>query len=122
MATVADYDVVTDGSISLSAAGGGADPDRDLALGFDENINVGVRSVLSYMVDPGPAGVTFTMTILPNAVIVPATALPAQSGHVRQEVINANVLNAAGSTLRIAVQAGQATFSDIVLLHQSDVS
>ena len=122
MATVADYDVVSDGTTTLGA-GAGQDPDHDFALGFDQAINVGVRSVLSYMVDPGSAGVTFKMSILnPGATeIVPSTTLPAQSGHVRQEVIDANVLKKTGNTLRIQVTAGSASFSDMVLMHQSTV-
>ena len=78
---------------------------------------------LSYMVDPGASGVTFKMSILnPGATeIVPSTTLPAQSGHVRQEVIDANVLKKTGNTLRIQVTAGSASFSDMVLMHQSTV-
>ena len=63
------------------------------------------------------------MSILnPGATeIVPWTTLPAQSGHVRQEVIDANVLKKTGNTLRIHVTAGSASFSDMVLMHQSTV-
>ena len=123
MPSVADYDIVSDGQTTLGA-GAGQDPDVDLPLGFDQAINVGIRSVLSYMVDPGPSGVTFKMSILNPAAteIVPSSALPAQSGHVRQEVIAANVLKKTGNSLRIQVTAGNATFSDIVLMHQSNVA
>ena len=65
MATVADCDVVSDGTTTLGA-GASQDPDYDFALGFDQTINVGVRSVLSYMVDPGASGVTFKMSIQPR--------------------------------------------------------
>ena len=41
--------------------------------------------------------------------------------HVRQEVIDANVLKKTGNTLRIQVTAGSASFSDMVLMHQSTV-
>jgi hypothetical protein len=40
---------------------------------------------------------------------------------VRQEVIDANVLKKTGNTLRIQVTAGSASFSDMVLMHQSTV-
>jgi hypothetical protein len=122
MANVADYDIVSDGKTFLGA-GAGQDPDRDFPLGFDQHINVGIRSVLSYMVDPGSSGVTFKISVLnPGATdIVSSTTLPAQSGHVRQEVIGENVLKKTGNTLRIQVTAGSATFSDIVLMHQSTV-
>ena len=122
MSSVADYDIVSDGETILGA-GAGQDPDFDFPLGFDRAINVGIRSVLSYMVDPGPAGVTFKMSILNPAAteIVQPSALPAQSGHVRQEVIGANVLKKTGNSLRVQVTAGSARFSDIVLMHQSDV-
>jgi len=126
MPNYADYDVVSDGNILIDAAG---DPDHDFPLGFDQNINVGIRSVLSYMVDPGSSGVTFKMSIvnhdLPNSSqqivtqIVTPTALPSLSPHVRQEIIDANVLKKIGNVLRIQVSAGRANFSDIVLMHKS---
>lgn len=126
MPDYADYDVVSDANILIDAAG---DPDHDFALGFAQNINVGIRSVLSYMVDPGSSGVTFKMSIvnydLPKSSqqivtsIVPPTALPSLSPHLRQEVIDANVLKKIGNTLRIQVTAGRANFSDIVLMHKS---
>lgn len=126
MPNYADYDVVSDAITLIDAAG---DPDRDLPLGFDQNINLGIRSVLSYMVDPGSSGVTFKMSIvnydLPNSSqqiitsIVPPTALPSLSPHLRQEIIDANVLKKTGNVLRIQVTAGRANFSDIVLMHKS---
>ena len=122
MASVADYDVVADGQTPLGAAAG-QDPDHDFPLGFNQTIDVGIRSVLSYMVDPGAFGVTFKMSILnPNPTeIVESTTLPAQSGHVRQEVIAQNVLKKTGNTLRIQVTAGSANFSDMVIMHRSTV-
>jgi hypothetical protein len=117
--------VVSDGNILIDAAG---DPDHDFPLGFDSNINVGIRSVLSYMIDPGSPGVTFKMSIvnydLPNSSqqittpIVPSTTLPSMSPHVRQEVIDANVLKKIGNLLRIHVTAGRANFSDIVVMYK----
>lgn len=64
------------------------------------------------------------MSILnPNATeIIPLSTLPAQGGHVCQEAIAAHVLKKTGNSLRIQVTAGCATFSDIVLMHQSNVS
>lgn len=118
MATAADYDVALDVPITLNTGGS-----SDVALDFDSNINLGIRSVLSYMVDPGPSGATFTMTLLrggPDTVIVPSTTLPAQSGHVRQEVIGQNVLTDP-DVLLIKVTAGSATFSDIVLMYQGNI-
>jgi hypothetical protein len=122
MPSAANYDVVIDDPITLGA-GAGQDPDRDLPLGFVQDIDVAVRSVLSYMVDPGASGVTYNMSIINPAAtsIVGSTALPAQSGHVRQEVISANVLKKTGNSLRIQVTAGSASFSDIVIMHRSNV-
>jgi hypothetical protein len=116
-----DYDVVTDAK-TLLGAGSGEDRDHDFPLGFNQ-INVGIRSVLSYMVDPGPAGVTFKMSILnPSATeIVGLSTALAGSGHVRQEVIPANVLKTTGNSLRIEVTAGRANFSDIVIMHRTTV-
>ena len=126
MPNYANYDVITDATTLLDVA---QDPDHDFPLGFDSNINVGIRSVLSYMVDPGSSGVTFKMSIvnydLPNSnqqiitLVVPATQLPSLSPHVRQEVIDANVFKKIGNTLRIQVTAGRANFSDIVIMYKS---
>jgi hypothetical protein len=58
----------------------------------------------------------------PNATaILPLSTLHAQSGHVRQKVIAANVLKKTGNSLRIQVTAACATVSDVVLMHQSNV-
>ena len=126
MPNYANYDVVTDNITLIDAAG---DPDQDFPLGFDSNINVGIRSVLSYMIDPGSSGVTFKMSIvnynLPTnnqqiiTAVVPPTSLPSLSPHVRQEVIDANVFKTIGNTLRIQVTAGRANFSDIVIMYKS---
>ena len=116
MPNVAGYDVVRDTPIVLG--------DFSFPLGFDQSINVGIRSVLTYMVDPGTTGITFKMSIInPDATteIVPTTALPAQSGHARQEVIDANVLKKIDSKLRIQVTAGSGSFSDIVLFYQINI-
>jgi hypothetical protein len=126
MANCANYDVVSDASTLLDVA---QDPDHDFSLGFDSTINLGIRSVLSYMIDPGSTGVTFKMSIvnfnIPTnsdqiiTIIVPPTQLPSQSPYVRQEVISANVFKKVGNTLRIQVTAGRANFSDIVIMYKS---
>ena len=126
MPNFANYDVVSDGNVLIDSA---QDPDHDFPLGFDPNINLGIRSVLSYMVDPGSPGVTFKISVvnhdLPNSgqqittVVVPPTQLASQSPHVRQEVIDANVFKKIGNTLRIQVTAGRANFSDIVIMYKS---
>ena len=126
MPNYANYDVVSDGNVLIDSA---QDPDHDFPLGFDTTINLGIRSVLSYMVDPGSPGVTFKISIvnhdLPNSgqqittVVVPPTQLASQSPHVRQEVIDANVFKKIGNTLRIQVTAGRANFSDIVIMYKS---
>lgn len=126
MPNYADYDVVTDAATLIDAAG---DPDHDFPLGFDPNIIVGIRSVLSYVVDPGSSGVTFKMNIVNHDIpgsgqqiitpVVPLTQLPSLSAHVRQEVIDANVFKKIGNTLRVHVTAGRATFSDIVIMYKN---
>jgi len=126
MANCANYDVVSDANTLLDVA---QDPDHDFSLGFDSTINLGIRSVLSYMIDPGSTGVTFKMSIvnfnIPTnsdqiiTIIVPPTQLPSQSPYVRQEVISANVFKKVGNTLRIQVTAGRAKFSDIVIMYKS---
>ena len=126
MPRVANYDVVTDAPTTLGV-GAGQTPLASFAMSF-HNLAVSVRSVLSYMVDPGSSGMTFKMSIvrqivdLPEQVtlVVPSTSLPAQSGHVRQEVIDGNVLGA-NAQLKIEVTSGGGKFSDIVLWYMSDV-
>ena len=115
MPNVAGYDVVWDEPMTLG--------DFSFPLGFDQSINVGIRSVLSYMVHPGPTGITFKMSIdTPNPTqIVASTSIPAQVSHARQEVISANVLKKTGSKLRIQVTSGSGSFSDIVLFFQSTI-
>ena len=128
MPRVADYDIVTDSPTTLGA-GAGQTPLVDLELGFGQEIVISGRSVLTYMVDPGSSGMTFKMSIVTEPIdasptvvqIVPSTVLGAQTGHVRQEVIDGNVLSAIHSALRIEVTAGSGSFSDIVVFHQSDV-
>lgn len=126
MPNYANYDVVSDGNTLIDAAG---DPDHDFAIGLDPNIHLGIRSVLSYVVDPGSPGVTFKISIVNSnipinsdqivTIIVPLTALPSQSPYVRQEVIDANILKKVGNVLRIQVTAGRANFSDIVIMYKS---
>jgi hypothetical protein len=130
MPTFATYDVVSDAATFLPAPG---NPIKDITLGFASTVDFGIRSVLSYMVDPGSAaGVTFKMSIsnlLANGTeqfkeIVPTTTLPSHHSFVRQEVIAADtfakVNNGVGvHKLRIHVTAGAANFSDIVHLYQA---
>lgn len=126
MPNYANYDVVSDGITLIDAA---QDPDKDFQLGFDPSVNVGIRSVLSYMVDPGSSGVTFKISIvnfdIPDSAqqivtpVVLSTQLPSLSPHVRQEIIDANVFKKIGNTLRIQVTAGRANFSDIVIMYKS---
>lgn len=126
MPNFANYDVVADGKTLIDAAG---DPDHDFSIGLDANVHLGIRSVLSYVVDPGSPGVTFKMSIVNHntpinsdqivTVIVPPTALPSQSPYVRQEVIDANVFKKVGNVLRVQVTAGRANFSDIVIMYKS---
>ena len=115
MPNVASYDVVRDEKIALG--------DFSFPLEFDPSINVGIRSVLSYMVHPGSTGMTFKMSIdSPDPIeIVPATSLPPQISHARQEVIFANVLKKTGSKLRIKVTAGSGSFSGVVLFYMCSI-
>jgi hypothetical protein len=130
MANFAQYDVVTDVSVFLSASGTTI---HDFPLDFTQNVNFGIRSVLSYMVDPGSAsGVTFDMSVS-NLLdtgseqfkqIVGATTLPSMPPFLRQEVIDADTfarVNVSGlgvHKLRIRVTSGAANFSDIVHMYQ----
>jgi hypothetical protein len=126
MANCANYDVVSAEPTLLDVA---QDPDHDFSLGFDSTINLGIRSVVSYMIDPGSSGVTFKMSIVNfniptnsdqiTTIIVPPTQLPSQSPYLRQEVIAANVFKKVANTLRIQVTAGRAKFSDIVIMYKS---
>jgi hypothetical protein len=131
MPNFATYDVVADAAVFLSVGGNTI---HDLTLGFVPTVDFGIRSVLSYMVDPGSAsGVTFKMSVsnlLSDGtqefkLIVPETTLPSQHGFLRQEVIAAGTLakvNVSGvgvHKLRIQVTSGAANFSDIVHMYQA---
>jgi hypothetical protein len=118
MAAVADYSIVTDNQVTISA------PDHhDFPFVVDPQVNVGNSSVLSYMVEPAASGVNYTITIFPGAAAtgteVETRPLAAEIAHVRQEVIQGHVLHPGTATLRIEANSGQATFSDIVLMYQS---
>jgi hypothetical protein len=123
MPTVADYDVLQDGPVLLSAAAG-QDSDRDFPIEVTDP-EPGPRAVLSYMIDPGPSGVTFDMAFINglsvSTNVVPSNALPSGAGHARQEVFSGNLFTPAGDNLRVRVTAGSAHFSDIVIMHQRTI-
>jgi hypothetical protein len=118
MQSLADYDVILDKFISLGA-GAGQDADVDFDINVP-NILPEVRSVLSWVIDPGTAGVSYEMTIKngSNTALGPFTA-SASDAHSRQEVVDANVLTPTGNVLKINVTSGNARFSDIVLMYQA---
>lgn len=129
MARYATYDVVADAKTLVNSPGNSL---HDFDLDFDQRVDFGIRSVLSYMIDPGSAsGVTFKMSVanllsdgsLEFVEIIPSTTLPSSSAFLRQEVIDANTfkkVNISGlgvHKLRIQVSSGAAYFSDIVHLY-----
>jgi hypothetical protein len=133
MPNFATYDIVADSTTFLSVGGNTI---HDFPLGFVSTVEFGIRSVLSYMVDPGSAsGVTFKMSVtnlLSNGteefkLIVPDTTLPSLHSFVRQEVIDANTFAKVNVTglgvhkLRIHVTSGAANFSDIVHMYQASI-
>ena len=127
MPNVANYSTVMD-NLNTLGVGAGQTPLLNLVLSLDQ-LNFSSQSVLSYMVDPDAAGMTFKMSIVRGVVdgndevipIIPSTPLPAMSGHVRQEVIGGNVFGGVNIRLRIEVTAGSGKFSDIVLWYKSSV-
>ncbi len=130
MAHFATYDVVADAATFLSVS---PKMIQDFTLGFAPTADFGVRSVLSYMVDPGSvSGVTFKMSVtnlLSNGtqefkIIIPEVSLPSGPSFLRQEVIDAGTFEKLNGgigvhMLRIHVTAGAANFSDIVHLYQA---
>jgi hypothetical protein len=118
MAAVADYSIVSDNPVTIPPG------QHDFPFAVDSQVNVGNSSVLSYMVEPGASGVNYTITIFPGAAAtgtaVETRPLAAEIAHVRQEVIQGSVLHPGANTLRIEVNSGKATFSDIVLMYQSN--
>lgn len=130
MAHFAIYDVVADDPVFLSDSP--ATVIKDFGLDFLASADFEVRSVLSYMVDPGSAsGVTFEMYVSnmqmngaePFTLIVPATTLPSAPSYLRQEVINKGTFTRVNGgvgvhKLRIKVTSGAANFSDIVHTYQ----
>lgn len=125
MATnVACYDVITDGDTSLRIGG---DIDAELTIGVS-GINTGVRSVLSFMLkadDPDDLKFQISIKNGSNVTTNIISNLKVNSNVWRafQEVIDANVLTAAGNKLKIKVLSGSGTLvmSDIVLLFMKTV-
>lgn len=133
MPNFATYDVVADAATLLSVGGTTI---HDYTLDFVSTAEFGVRSVLSYMVDPGSvSGVTFKMfvsNLLSDGtqefkLIIPDTTLPSQHSFVRQEVIDGgtfakvNITGLGVHKLRIQVTSGAANFSDIVHMYQASI-
>ena len=120
MPSIADYDVVLDASVEI----GSPNNDEDWPISVPANINLASRSVLSYMVDPGPLATLYTLSILQaDGSSTPLGSFGSAAGgvHVRQEVVPGNVLRKTGSRLKVQVTAGSARFSDIVLMYQCNV-
>lgn len=132
MAVYATYDVVADGKTLLNTTPGDAvNNQHDFLLEFNEKVDFGRSSVLTYMVDPSSSGVTFEMSVsnlLNNGnedfkVIISSTTLPSSHAFLRQEVLAANTfakVNVSGlgvHKLRIRVTSGAAYFSDIVHMY-----
>jgi hypothetical protein len=118
------YDVISDGTTSLAIGG---DIDHDFAIGLNANANVGIRSVLSFMLRPSnPNNLQFRLEII-NGDGVTSTVVTYTIGsntwRVFQEVISANVLTLTGNTLRVTVLSGTGTLgiSDIVLWYHRNL-
>ncbi|HEX2086323.1 MAG TPA: hypothetical protein VHF89_11620, partial [Solirubrobacteraceae bacterium] len=58
---------MTDSPTTLGA-GAGQTSRVDLDLGFDQELVISARSVLTYMVDPGSSGMTFKMSIVTEPI------------------------------------------------------
>ena len=124
----ASYDIVADGNTLISHSG---TSQVNFELGFDTRVDFGVRSVLSYMVDPSSSGVTFKMAVSNLTSdggqdwveIITSTTLNSSHKFMQQEVISrdtfkkVNVSGLGVHHLRIQVTAGAANFSDIVHLY-----
>jgi hypothetical protein len=132
MAVYATYDIVADGKTLLNTTPNDAvNNQHDFVLEFNEKVDFGRSSVLSYMVDPSSSGVVFEMSVsnlLNNGnedykVIIPSTTLPSSHAFLRQEVIaggtfaKVNVSGLGVHKLRIRVISGAAYFSDIVHMY-----
>ena len=123
MPTVADYDIVSDTAITLSADSRvKGDKNHDFPL-ETPGINVDVRAVLSLMLSSSTAGIKFTMSIVNGKATTSLGELSNLDGDVRalQKVISAGVLQTHGNTLRVEVTFGFGTFDDIVLWYQTKV-
>ncbi|HKQ51703.1 MAG TPA: hypothetical protein VJT74_04995 [Pyrinomonadaceae bacterium] len=120
MAKAAIYDVISDGNTSLRIGG---DIDADLNIQLSSNADVGVRSVLSFMLKAeDPNNLDFRLSIINgnnNTTEILRTTVSSNVWRVWQEVVDANVLTATGNKLRIKVLSGGGTLviSDIVLLY-----
>jgi hypothetical protein len=123
MPTVADYDIVSDTAITLSADSRVKGPkNHDFPL-ETPGVNVDVRALLSFMLSSSSAGITFRMFIVNGRGITLVGEIGEGDADVRalQKVIGAGVLQPNGNTLRIEVTSGFGTFDEIVLWYQTNV-
>lgn len=125
MKTVADYDVVLDEGIKLGMnAGQNHDKTIDLEV---KGIDTEIRSVLSWVLDPGQSGVKYEVFIInglgPNqgSTLLGSFEAMDPSRRAFQEVIGPGILTATDNKLKINVTSGDAWFSDMVLLFQVDL-
>ncbi len=120
----ATYDVVSDGKVSLAI---GQDIDHDFPIGLHAKANVGIRSVLSFMIDTiSSNNLQFRIEIINGSGVTTSIATYTTSSTVArvfQEVISTNTLTLTGNTLKVRVLGGSGTLeiSDIVLLYQRDL-
>lgn len=121
MPTVADYDIVSDTAIKLSADPRVSGvPNHDFPL-ETPGINVDVRAVLSFMLST--AGIKFRMSIVNDkgTTLLGEVGLSDSNFGALQKVISAGVLQPHGNTLRVEVTFGFGRFFDIVLWYQTNV-
>ena len=120
MPTVAKYDVVSDTPIELSADGVSI---HDFPL-ETPGIDVTIRTLVSFMFKPLLDAVVFRKFIVNGKGTTSIGTLNEGGlggGRVCQEVIDPNVLQPTGNTLRIEVTLGNGIFSDVMFWYQINV-
>lgn len=122
MPRIADYVVVRDSTLTISVPG---DPDQQVnGVNLEAGAHLPSSSILSFLVTAQPGANSPQLRVRVNGSQQLNGTLPdGPFVTALQEVINANVLVAAGNSFEFALVGGSGTLniSDVVLHYQRDI-
>ena len=119
MPRIADYAVISGGSVTLPKPGG--DIDHDFTPPFNAPAVAGLSTVLTFRVRPSGGDVSMRMEL--NGTAVSTVNFDAGPNRAWQEVVAGGVLQASNNTLRLIRTGGpgSVTVSDLVMHFQADI-